>query len=296
MSNINNDASIDHRVDEASAEISGSNIIADLENASVNQRANGSPVTAESFASQHSRTSLPPESKRQHLGKHRQYWRDIMLGVNDGLVSTFLLVSGVAGGGLSSSQVLLTAIAGAVAGAISMCAGEYVATKSQNQVLQGEIALEQLHVMHKRREELSEVTDLLELIGIPEGELELRSNIMEHYERNPDLLLKIMIALEFGVLDQEMRSPIIAGLTSGGVFVLGSLPSVIPFCFSNPNPLVGLIAAAITTTVSLLAVGAIKSWATRGSCVNSAFENLVIACVGGSLAYGVGVLVELLSG
>jgi VIT1/CCC1 family predicted Fe2+/Mn2+ transporter len=55
--------------------------------------------------------------------------------VNDGLVSTFLLVAGVAGGGLLSRDILLTAIAGAVAGAVSMAAGEYVATKSQNQVL-----------------------------------------------------------------------------------------------------------------------------------------------------------------
>lgn len=59
----------------------------------------------------------------EHLGKHRQYWRDMILGVNDGLVSTFLLVAGVSGGGLSAVAILLTGIAGGVAGAISM-AGE----------------------------------------------------------------------------------------------------------------------------------------------------------------------------
>ena len=62
----------------------------------------------------------PPDA---HLGKHRQYWRDIILGVNDGLVSSFLLVTGVAGGGLSSIDILLTAISGALAGAVSMFAG-----------------------------------------------------------------------------------------------------------------------------------------------------------------------------
>mmetsp|Transcript_28737 Transcript_28737/g.52525 ORF Transcript_28737/g.52525 Transcript_28737/m.52525 type:complete len:155 (-) Transcript_28737:1314-1778(-) len=60
----------------------------------------------------------------EHLGKHRQYWRDIILGVNDGLVSTFLLVAGVAGGGLATTDILLTAISGAIAGAVSMYAGE----------------------------------------------------------------------------------------------------------------------------------------------------------------------------
>ena len=77
----------------------------------------------------------PVQKQEEHLGASRQYWRDIILGVNDGLVSTFLLVAGVAGGGLLSRDILLTAIAGAVAGAVSMAAGEYVATKSQNQVL-----------------------------------------------------------------------------------------------------------------------------------------------------------------
>ena len=51
-----------------------------------------------------------------HVGTTRQYWRDIILGVNDGLVSTFLLVAAVVGGGLSTNLVLLTAIAGAIAG------------------------------------------------------------------------------------------------------------------------------------------------------------------------------------
>lgn len=73
----------------------------------------------------------------EHLSKHRQYWRDIILGVNDGLVSTFLLVAGVAGSGLTSTDILLTAIASSLAGAVSMAAGEFTATRSQNEVLQG---------------------------------------------------------------------------------------------------------------------------------------------------------------
>ena len=72
------------------------------------------------------------------LGKQRQYWRDIILGVNDGLISTFLLVVGVSGGQLSTDDILLTAIAGALAGMVSMSAGEFVATKAQNEVFHGD--------------------------------------------------------------------------------------------------------------------------------------------------------------
>ena len=254
------------------------------------------------FASTRSVATDSPATQ-EHLGKHRQYWRDIILGVNDGLVSTFLLVAGVAGGGLSTTDILLTAIAGALAGAVSMCAGEYVATKSQDEVLRGEIALEQAHIQKYRSDELLELSELLSLIGIPEEALEeeegggkegggngnhLRQQLLSHYEKNPDDLLKIMSALEFGVVEEERRSPVVAGLTSCALFFLGSLPSVIPFAIID-DPFDGLIAACIATGLALLLVGAIKTWATRGRMLEAAMENLIIAGLGGALAYGVGV-------
>lgn len=277
-------------------------------------------------------TTLP-----KHLGKSRQYWRDIILGVNDGLVSTFLLVAGVAGAGLSSKDILLTALAGALAGAISMAAGEYVATKSQNEVMKGEINLEKYHVQNNLSEEISELDELLHKIGIPnkkeeeekqmkrrdfnngddennnngddnddeeEGEekgpeyddscasIDLQNLLKNYYRENPDALLELMKALEFGVIDKETRSPITAGLFSCVLFVLGSLPSVLPFVFSGDKPITGLIIAACITVSALLMVGAIKTWASRGNCLVAAVENLVIAGLGGAIAYGVGVLFE----
>ena len=72
-------------------------------------------------------TPPPPQTAETvpyvpHVGETRQYWRDIILGVNDGLVSIFLLVAGVVGGGLDANKVLLAAVAGSIAGAISMAA------------------------------------------------------------------------------------------------------------------------------------------------------------------------------
>ena len=177
-----------------------------------------------------------------------------------------------------------------------MCSGEYIATKSQNQVLHGEIALERQHIAQNLEDELSEVAALLEMIGIPQAECDLHGPIINHYRQDTDSLLKIMIALEFGVLEQEERSPARAGLITGSVFVLGSLPSILPFIFSGDKPLLGLIVAAVATTVSLLTVGGIKSWATRGNCVTSALENLMVAGFGGALAYGIGILVGMVAG
>jgi VIT1/CCC1 family predicted Fe2+/Mn2+ transporter len=226
----------------------------------------------------------------KHLGAHRSYWRDIILGVNDGLISTFLLVVGVVGSGLSPTDILLTAIAGALAGAVSMSAGEFVATKSQSQVLEGEILLERSHIRYNKQDEIREVAHLLEIIGIPPAKKELCEKLTVHYESDPEALLKIMIALEFGVVEKEKRSPWAAAAISGMLFFVGSLPSVLPFVNREQSSKQGLIAATIATTFSLLLVGGIKTWATRGNCFNSAIENFLIAGLGGVLAYGVGLL------
>jgi VIT1/CCC1 family predicted Fe2+/Mn2+ transporter len=226
-----------------------------------------------------------------HLGKHRQYWRDIILGVNDGLVSTFLLVAGVAGGGLASIDILLTAISGAIAGAVSMFAGEFIATKSQNEVLRGEIDLERRHIQTNRSDELSEVSSLLGLIGISNEQEGLKEELLTFYDSSPDALLQLMIALEFGVVEAEQRSALWAGLTSCACFMAGSLPSVIPFVF-DVSPKFGLIYAAAFTVTALLFVGMLKTWATRGSFWRTTMENLVISGGGGAIAYGVGVLFE----
>ena len=226
--------------------------------------------------------------RTEHLGKHRQYWRDIILGVNDGLISTFLLVAGVAGSGLSSTDILLTAIAGALAGAVSMSAGEFIATKSQREVLQGEIGLERTHIRDFKQDEINEVRELLNLIGIPPEKKALRRQLIAHYANDSDALLKVMIALEFGVVEEEERSPMTAAVTSGLLFFLGSLPSVLPFVPSDHPPSSGLLVASAATIMSLLLVGAIKTWATRGDCLNASLENLIVAGLGGVLAFFVG--------
>ena len=221
----------------------------------------------------------------EHLGKHRQYWRDIILGVNDGLVSMFLLAAGVVGGGMATRNILLTGVAGAIAGAVSMAAGEYMATKSQDEVFDGEIALEREHIRDFRDDELHELRDLLEGIGLSG---DLREQVVQHFNEDEESLLKVMTALEFGVIEEERRSAYAAAGMSGGLFLLGALPSVIPFAIAE-TPGSGLLAAGIGSVLGLLIVGAIKTWATRGNPWRAALENLLIAGAGGGLAYWVGV-------
>lgn len=219
-----------------------------------------------------------------HIGETRQYWRDIILGVNDGLVSIFLLVIGVVGGGMDSGQVLLTAVAGAVAGAVSMAAGEYLATKSQDEVLEAELALERTHIRDYRELELAQLREMFSEMGLREEDV---GNVVDAFDRSDAALLNAMKSLEFGVVESERRSPYLAMAFSGGLFLAGSLPSVLPFAFIS-SPGTALAVAIALSVAGLFTVGVMKARVIQSSRVRAGLENLVIAGMGGVLAWFIG--------
>lgn len=219
-----------------------------------------------------------------HVGETRQYWRDIILGVNDGLVSMVLLVIGVVGAGLSREDVLITGVAGALAGAVSMGAGEYLATKSQDEVLASELELEREHIEHHRAMELEQLGEMFEDMGIHPEDLD---SVVAAFDRSDRALLNAMKALEFGAPDSERRSPYRAMAFSGLLFLLGATPAVAPFLFAE-TATGGLWWATILTAVSLFAVGAAKTKVTKTNPFIAGIENLAIAGLGGVVAYFVG--------
>ncbi len=219
-----------------------------------------------------------------HIGESRQYWRDIILGVNDGLVSVFLLVVGVVGGGLTTEQVLLTAVAGAIAGAVSMAAGEYLATKSQDEVLEAELALEKEHIRDHRGQELDQLREMFADMGLQTDDV---ATVVAAFDRSDTALLNAMKALEFGVVESERRSPITAMLASGGLFLVGSMPSVLPFVFFQSTN-VGLIWATLLALSGLFIVGVVKARVAHVNWFTSGVENMAIAGFGGVAAWLVG--------
>jgi len=222
-----------------------------------------------------------------HIGETRQYWRDMILGVNDGLVSVFLLVVGVVGGGLVTEQVLLTALAGALAGAVSMASGEYLATKSQDEVFEAELTLERHHIEHFRDEEMAQLREFFDDMGVA---LEDLDSVLSGFENNDAALLNAMAALEFGVVESERRSPYRAMAASGVLFLAGSLPSVIPFAVFDSTR-VALTWATILALAGLFIVGVVKATVTRTGRIRSGAENMVIAGLGGVAAWLLGDLV-----
>jgi VIT1/CCC1 family predicted Fe2+/Mn2+ transporter len=225
-----------------------------------------------------------PSLYEPHIGETRQYWRDIILGVNDGLVSMFLLVVGVVGGGLDTGPVLLTALAGALAGAVSMAAGEYLATKSQDQVLEAELKLERVHIRDHRQQELDQLRQMFGDMGLREEDVEM---VVTAFDHSDDAILNAMKALEFGFVESERRSPYRAMAASGGLFLVGSLPSILPFlAFDTVS--VALAWATVLALGGLFVVGVVKARVARSNWVTSGLENMAIAGVGGIIAWLIG--------
>jgi VIT1/CCC1 family predicted Fe2+/Mn2+ transporter len=225
-----------------------------------------------------------PTLYEPHIGETRQYWRDIILGVNDGLVSMFLLVVGVVGGGLDSGPVLLTAMAGALAGAISMAAGEYLATKSQDQVLEAELKLERTHIRDHRQQELDQLREMFGDMGLRDEDVGM---VVAAFDRSDEAILNAMKALEFGFVESERRSPYRAMFASGLLFLVGSLPSIIPFVVLD-SVNTALAWATVLALGGLFIVGVVKARVAKNSWLTSGLENMVIAGVGGVIAWLIG--------
>lgn len=96
------------------------------------------------------------------------------------------------------------------------------------------------------------------------------------------LATQIMIALELGFIEEEERSPLMAGFVSFFLFLIGAMPSVTPFVIPDIDPFVGC-PAGVATCGTLLIVGAVKTWATKGNCLSAALENLCVAGLGGAV-------------
>jgi hypothetical protein len=222
-----------------------------------------------------------------HFGNERAYMRDIILGINDGLISTFLLTIGVYASGLSWSSILLTIISCAMSGSISMALGEYLATKSQIEVTEAEIESEKTHIEEHLDVELNQVRDFLVLDLHMDNNPILVENFVNAMSSNKEGLLNFMKRIEFGITEDDQRTPLTAMLVSGGLFFIGSIPSIISFS-STQNLELAFYINIVLNIVALFVVGAVKTIMTRTNLFSAGMENLAYGCTGAFISYGIG--------
>ncbi len=255
-----------------------------------------SSPSAASSSSSSTFSSLPDSSVRSPFSSVSQYLCDSILGVNDGLVSIFLLLVGTAAASHCSSTCLLSGIAGALAGAFSMGIGEYLATKSQIEATQAELVYQRefLKDPQNRHYELEEISKNLQQLGLIEKDI--LSSVYQSLQRlNEEQLFQWRKMFEIGMSEAHQRNPFMAMAMAGGLFFLGSFPSIIPFVFID-SAMDGLYMSALLTGISLFLVGALKTKITKGNLWLAGLENLLLCGVSAVVAWFVGSTLEHLTG
>jgi VIT1/CCC1 family predicted Fe2+/Mn2+ transporter len=223
-------------------------------------------------------------------GRHRAelggVLRAVVFGVNDGLVSNFSLVMGVAGGTTNNSVVLLAGIAGVVAGAFSMASGEWISIRSQRELFENELRIEQEELRAFPEEERDELEMIYRAKGIsPEAAHSLVETIM----RRNDVALDTLAREELGLDPQTLGSPWVAAGSSFAAFAFGAALPVLPFLFgSGAAP---TIVAAVLSVLALFAVGAATSIFTGRHAGRAGLRMACIGAVVAAVTFGVGKLV-----
>jgi len=203
-----------------------------------------------------------------HVG---EFVRDVIFGLNDGVVSNFSLISGVAGAGTSHSVVLLAGVAGLIAGGVSMAAGAFLSNKSHREVVAEEVRREAEEIDYAPEEERDELRRIYRMKGFSEEEVEI---LVRRITADRQRWLETLVTEELGLSIEGGPPPLLDALFAGGGFAVGALVPLLPFLIASGTP--ALAAAAMLSVVGLFLMGASKTVVTSRGVLRSGLEMVVI--------------------
>jgi VIT1/CCC1 family predicted Fe2+/Mn2+ transporter len=212
--------------------------------------------------------------------------RASIFGINDGLISNLSLVVGVAGAAPEAGTILLAGVAGLLAGAFSMAAGEYVSMRSQRELFERQIGLEKMELETHPEEEREELALIYRAKGIPKAEAD---RLAETIIADPAVALDTLAREELGLDPSELGSPWAAAAGSFVAFSVGAFVPVLPYLLVRGN--LTIIAAVALGAVALFAVGASLSLFTGRHPLYSGLRMLGLGAVAAGATYGIGRLV-----
>jgi VIT1/CCC1 family predicted Fe2+/Mn2+ transporter/rubrerythrin len=212
--------------------------------------------------------------------------RAVIFGVSDGLVSNLSLIMGVAGASGHASFILLAGIAGILAGASSMAAGEYISMQSQRELFERQIALERAELEAMPEEEEAELAAIYRSKGFAADEA---ARIAHRLFEDPDTALDTLVREELGLDPDELGSPWGAAIGSFLAFAGGAAVPVLPYLVTSG--LAAFSAALVLSLAVLFAVGAGVSLLTGRGTMFSGLRQVAIGAVAAAVTYAVGTLV-----
>jgi VIT1/CCC1 family predicted Fe2+/Mn2+ transporter len=228
-------------------------------------------------------TSLEQMRGERHKNAGSGSLRAAVFGVNDGLISNASLILGIAGAGAAADMILLSGVAGLLAGAFSMAAGEYVSMRSQREFHEYQIALEREELDQYPGEEAAELALIYQAKGIdPEQAKQMAQTLIA----DPDRALDTLAREELGLNPDDLGSPWGAAISSFLAFGVGAIVPVLPYLLlSGTQAFYGVLAA---TGISLFGVGAALSLFTGLNAFAGGLRMLLIGAAAGTATWMIG--------
>lgn len=228
-------------------------------------------------------------------GRHRtsngNALRAAVLGANDGLVSNLSLVMGVAGAGPGRDFVLLSGVAGWLAGALSMALGEWISVRSSTEAFERQREIERVELELMPEEELEELTLIYRAKGLREDEARsAATRILSNKER----ALETLTREELGMSGDEGGDAWIAAITSFLTFSVGAILPVIPWLFVSGA--IGVTSSAVASGIGLFVTGAIITLFTGRSVLYSGTRQLAFGLAAAAITFGIGKVVGVSTG
>lgn len=226
--------------------------------------------------------------KEEHI-KGGDKIRSVILGLNDGLISTFTLLIGVAAATLastgSSSIVILTGIAAMVSGAISMGLGEYISSKSEYNYIKNEIKREKAEIELFPDEEKQEVKEIFSEMGFSG---DILGSCVKTITSNKDRWLNFLLKSELGL--EEPENPAIGAVLTFVSFIFGALIPL--FAYFLDLGMVSLFISTLVSFTSLFLVGTLKASITGESRIRGAAEMVIIGLIAFIASFTIGTFLE----
>lgn len=228
--------------------------------------------------------SLPHDFDHTHADVSGGWLRAAVFGAMDGLVTNTSLIAGVGGAGVDAHTVVLSGVAGLVAGAFSMALGEYTSVKTANEQIDAEVRVERraLHT-HPEAEE-AELVDTFTSMGMSAATARVAA---EEVHADTDRAVEIHITQELGVNPNEKPSPIVAAGSSFVMFSVGAIIPLLPYLLGFESLFAGLGVGG----AGLLLAGALAAHFTAQSKIRGALRQLVFGAIAVGATYLVGVLI-----
>ncbi|HEV8584114.1 MAG TPA: VIT1/CCC1 transporter family protein [Methylomirabilota bacterium] len=217
--------------------------------------------------------------------------REVVFGAQDGLVSTFAVVAGLAAAGVGPLVVLLGGAVSAMAGVLSMSIGTFLSSRAQRQLYESELDRERREIRDHAGEEIAELIAALAARGMTRAEA---AEVARRIGRHPDILLSALAIFELGLAPQRLGAPVRDALVMAVAFGGASLVPLLPFMVGTGLPALG-VSAALTLS-ALFCVGVLKARVAGVSALRSGLEVAVLAAASGLISFGLGRLASVVLG